>query len=81
MLPHTIGVAQTEAVDSLLRDRDAFLEEVHERLHQAQQYAKCHRELEFAMGDWVWLRLLHRPMRSLETRAKGKLGPRCAGPF
>ena len=33
------------------------------------------------MGDWVWLCLFHRPVRSLEPRAKGKLGPHFAGPF
>ena len=33
------------------------------------------------MGDWVWLHLLHRTTQSLEPRAKGKLGPRYAGPF
>ena len=70
----------------LLRDRDAFLAEVRERLLQAQQYAKRyydehHRELEFAVVDWAWLRLLHRPTHSLETRPKGKLGPRYVGPL
>jgi hypothetical protein len=35
-------MAQTEAVDTLLRDRNAFLEEVSECLLQAQQYAKRH---------------------------------------
>jgi hypothetical protein len=73
-------------VDTLLRNRDAFLAEVREHLLQAQQHAKRyydehHRELEFAMGDWVWLRLLHRPTRSLESRPTGKLGPCYAGPF
>ena len=33
------------------------------------------------MGDWVWLRLLHRTAQSLDPRAKHKLGPRYAGPF
>ncbi|VAI13597.1 unnamed protein product [Triticum turgidum subsp. durum] len=40
-----------------------------------------HREAEFAVGDWVWLRLLHRSMQSLDPHAKRKLGPRYAGPF
>ena len=44
-------------------------------------YDAGHRDLEFAVGDWVWLRLLHRTTQSLEPRAKGKLGPRYAGPF
>jgi hypothetical protein len=33
------------------------------------------------VGDWVWLCLLHCRTCSLEHRAKGKLGPRYAGPF
>ena len=33
------------------------------------------------MGDWVWLRLLHRTTQSLDPSSKRKLGPRYAGPF
>jgi hypothetical protein len=70
----------------LLRDRDNILAEVRQRLVQAQQLSKRyydagHRDMELVVGDWVWLRLLHRPVQSLEPRAKGKLGPRYAGPF
>ena len=36
LLPHQEGAATTKAMDVLLRDRDAFLEEVRERLLQAQ---------------------------------------------
>jgi hypothetical protein len=60
--------------------------EVRQRLMQAQQLAKHyyddhHREVEFAVGDRVWLRLLHRSTQSMDPRAKRKLGPRYAGPF
>lgn len=86
LLSHIAGVAQTEGVDSLLRDHDAFLAEVRERLLQVQKYVKRHYdehqyELEFTMGDWVWLRLLHHTTHSFATQPKGKLGPRYAGPF
>jgi hypothetical protein len=37
--------------------------------------------MEFAVGDWVWLHLLHRPIQSLVPGARGKLGPRYAGPY
>ncbi|XP_066324485.1 uncharacterized protein [Miscanthus floridulus] len=52
----------------------------------AQQYAKRyydghHRDVSFAVGDWVLLCLLHRPMQVLVTHSKGKLRPRYAGPF
>lgn len=33
------------------------------------------------IGDWVWLRLLHRPMASLEPKGRGKLGPKYFGPY
>lgn len=67
-------------------DGDEMLAEVRQRLLQAQQLAKHyyddhHREAEFAVGDWVWLRLLHRSTQPLDPRAKRKLGPRYAGPF
>ena len=80
------GLARLPAVDQQLRDRDEFLVEIRDRLEQAQQlykaqYDKHHRELEFCPGDWVWLRLLHRPMASLFIHGRGKLGPKYFGPF
>jgi hypothetical protein len=32
--------------------------------------------IEFQTGQWVWLRLLHRPTTSLDIKGKGKLGPK-----
>ena len=86
ILSYTAGSARTDTMDGLLRERDEVLAEIRERLLQAQQLSKkfydtSHRDREFAVGDWVWLRLLHRAAQSLEPRAKGKLGPRYAGPF
>jgi hypothetical protein len=59
---------------------------VRSRLLQEQEYARKHydvhhRAMEFAVGDWVWLRLLHRPIQSLVPGTRGKLGPRYAGPY
>jgi hypothetical protein len=86
LLPYAAGAATTETVDVLLRDRDTFIAEVRDRLLQAQAYAKKyydakHRPLEFSTGDWVLLRLLHRPAQSLVPGFRGKLSPRYAGPF
>ncbi|WVZ69650.1 hypothetical protein U9M48_018405 [Paspalum notatum var. saurae] len=87
ILPYQPGSARTETADSLLRSRDEMLAEARQRLLQAQQqlskkyYDASHRDLELQVGDWVWLRLLHRTTQSLDTRARGKLGPRYAGPF
>jgi hypothetical protein len=59
---------------------------VHEQLEQAQnhyklQYDRNHQELEFNPGDWVWLRLLHRPVASLNVIGRGKLGLKYYDPF
>jgi hypothetical protein len=86
LVPYEPASARTAPVDELLQDRDAFLADVRDRLLQAQAYAKRHydahhRDITFAVGDWVWLRLLHRPAQSLVANAKGKLAPRYAGPF
>jgi len=69
-----------------LLERDEFIAEIRDRLEQAQQYAKVqydkkHRELSFEVGQWVWLRLLHRPMASLGVQGRGKLGPHYFGPY
>jgi hypothetical protein len=47
-------------VDRQLRDKDTFLAEIKDRLLQAQDLLKTthdkhHRELEFVVGDCVWL--------------------------
>ena len=85
LLPYASGSARTDVVDSLLSSRDEFLSEVRDRLLQAQEHARRfydakHRPLEFAVGDWVLLRLLCHH-QSLVPGSKGKLGPKYAGPF
>jgi len=80
------GEARLPAVEQQLLERDEFIAEIRDRLEQAQQYAKVqydkkHRELSFEVGQWVWLRLLHRPMASLAVKGRGKLGPRYFGPY
>jgi len=65
ILSYTAGSARTDTVDDLLCERDEVLVETRERLLQAQQLSKkyydaSHCDWEFAVGDWVWLRLLHR---------------------
>lgn len=80
------GEARLPAVDKALKARDEFLVEVRDRLEQAQQHYKAvydrhHRPLQFVPGQWVWLRLLHRPVASLQLKGRGKLGPKYFGPF
>jgi hypothetical protein len=83
---YTAGEARLPAVHNQLMDRDEFLQEIHKRLEQAQQrykgaYDKDHRDVQFQVGQWVWLRLLHRPVASLDVKGKGKLGPKFFSPF
>jgi hypothetical protein len=80
------GDARLPAVDKAMRDRDTFLAKVRDRLEQAQQhyksiYDRSHRPVEFSPSQWVWLRLLHRPVASLHVQGCGKLGSKFFGPF
>jgi hypothetical protein len=87
ILPYKPGTARTKDADALLRSRDDMLAEVRQRLLQAQQLSKRyydanHRDMEFEVGAWVWLRLLHHTaQQSLDPRSKRKLGPRWTRPF
>jgi hypothetical protein len=80
------GEVCAPAVQAQLQDREEFLLEVRERLEQAQQqykhfYDRRYREISFDVGQWVWLRLLHRPLALLDIKGQGKLGPKFYGPF
>ena len=60
--------------------------DVWHRLEQAQvmqkrYYDKTHRAVSYAVGDWVLLRLRHRPVASLSQAPKSKLQPRFYGPY
>jgi hypothetical protein len=80
------GEARLPTVHIQMMERAEFLLEVREQLEQVQQHHKAfydrhHRPLEFTVGQWVWLHLLHRPMASLDVRGRGKLGPKYYGPY
>lgn len=80
------GSARLPAVQQSLQERDEFLAAIRERLEQSQQQYKSvydhrHREVEYAVGDWVWLRLLHQPVASLNVKGRGKLEPKFYGPY
>jgi hypothetical protein len=69
-----------------LTERNEFLVEIKDRLEHAQQYYKLyydrkHHEVEFQVGQWVWLGLINRSLASLEVRGRGKLRPKYFGPF
>ena len=80
------GETRVAAVAKTMAEREEFLQDVRFRLEQAQavqkrQYDKQHRAVAYAMGDWVLLRLRHRPIASLSDAATGKLKPRFFGPY
>jgi hypothetical protein len=80
------GDTRVAAVAKSLEERDEFLADIRARLEQAQQvqkrhYDKNHRQVAYTVGDWVLLRLRHRPTASLSQTAAGKLRPRFYGPY
>ena len=86
MVSYQPGNSKVAATDVQLQDRDAFLEEIKARLVQAQVTMKSyqdqrHREVEFSVGDWVWLRLQQRTAVGVTTTSPSKLGPKFYGPY
>ncbi|WVZ76339.1 hypothetical protein U9M48_024322 [Paspalum notatum var. saurae] len=86
LLHYQSGTARVAAVDRHLQDRDLFLAEIHERLLLARDTMKLHadkkrRDLSFAVGDWVWLRLHHRTATAITAAVSSKLRPRFYGPY
>jgi hypothetical protein len=60
MVSYQAGDSKVVAIDAQLQDSDEFLAEIKDRLVQAQVTMKSyqdkrHREVEFNIGDWVWL--------------------------
>lgn len=73
-------------MDDQLHTRDEFLTEITERLQQAQshmkdRYDQHHRQVEYAVDDWVWLPLQHRQAANIATKEHSKLAPRYYGPY
>lgn len=73
--------SKLEEVNKLNRDRYELLQDLRNNLLKAQgqmkKYANYHkRELEFHMGDWVFMKLQPCRMRSLARRTNEKLSLR-----
>lgn len=67
LISYQQGRAKVADMDKQLMARDEFLEEIRARLVQAQVTIKniqdkSRRELEFLVGDWLWLHLLQRTL-------------------
>ncbi|GMJ01960.1 hypothetical protein HRI_003865200 [Hibiscus trionum] len=78
--------SKNDHVDQALQERDELLRVLKMNLGSAQARMKFivdrhHREVEFAVGDWVFVKLQpYRPL-SLRLRRHQKLSPRFFGPY
>ncbi|KAA3455755.1 Transposon Ty3-G Gag-Pol polyprotein [Gossypium australe] len=80
------GGSLNTQVDKALQDWDDLLRELKKNMSQAQlrmknQADKKRRELEFAAGDWVFVRLQPYRQLSLRLHKYQKLSPRFFGPY
>lgn len=86
LLSYQPGLARVAAVDRQLQERDQFLEDIKDRLLQAQGAMKSKHDLVcqdvvFLEGSWVWLRLHQRSASSITPASPSKLAPKFFGPF
>jgi len=80
------GETKVEAVRRELLDRDECLRQLKHHLNRARTRMKSqadhHRtDREFAVGDWVFLKLCPHVQQSVEVRINPKLAPRYYGPY
>jgi hypothetical protein len=69
------GETRVAAVAKSMAEQEEFLADVRVRLEQAHavhklHYDKRHRTVSYSVGDWVLLRLRHRPIASLSRRPR-----------
>ncbi|RWR84947.1 Ty3/gypsy retrotransposon protein [Cinnamomum micranthum f. kanehirae] len=86
LLSYVSGTTCVAAMDDELRDREKALILLKDNLRKAQaqmkQNADKHRtEREFAVGDWVYLRLQPYRQSTISARRSQKLAARYFGPF
>jgi len=86
LMSYTPGTACVVAVGRQLQDRDTFLTEIRERLILAQDTMREHhnkkrRDVEFAVGEWVLLRLHQRTAVGITAASPSKLAARYFGPY
>jgi hypothetical protein len=62
LLKYQAGMSLVAVVDAQLKDRDEFLDEIHQQLLLSQDLMKEHHNKKrcakvFQIGEWAWLRL------------------------
>ncbi|KAL5739508.1 hypothetical protein ACOSQ2_028688 [Xanthoceras sorbifolium] len=85
-MPYVPGITQVEAVDEYLRDRTTILCDLRRNLlvacdRRKTQADQHRREVHFAVGDYVYLKLQRYRQTSVSFRSTVKLAPRFFGPF
>lgn len=78
--------SSVEEVSQLMAQRNTMLEEMKEQLEKAQnrmktQANKHRREVEYNVGDMVFLKIQPYKLKSLAKRVNQKLSPRYYGPY
>lgn len=86
LLKGTTIPSSVEEVNQMTADRDTILQDLKTNLvkahNQMKSYADKHRrEVSYAMGDWVYLKLQPYRLKSLAKKRNEKLSPRFYGPY
>ena len=86
LLDYIPSTTKVDSVDVKMRPRQQLLALLKQNLVAAQERMKVNAdkhkiERKFAVGDWVYLKLLPYKQKSMKEKHLGKLAPRYYGPF